>query len=323
MADATRRELLKSAVFAGAAGLLVPAAFARQDTPAASARRRALRLAHLTDTHIQPELRADEGVRACLKHVQSLPDAPQLVLTGGDLIMDGFAATRDRTKLQWELWLKVLKGECALPVEHCLGNHDIWGWHKGKAGATGSEPDYGKKWAVETLGLPGPYRSFDRAGWHFIVLDSVASDGADGYIGRLDDEQFDWLRADLQKTPPATPVLVVSHIPILTATVFYAGRDEEPKDGWELGRGIMHVDMRRIVSLFRKHPNVKLCLSGHIHQLDRIEYQGVTYICDGAVSGRWWKGEHVGCPEGYGVVDLFDDGSFEHRYTRYGWKAEA
>jgi len=71
----TRRDLLKwSGLAMGAA--LIPnalrpsAAFAE----ATAQRKRSIRLAHLTDMHIQPEKAAGEGVAACLQHVQGLAD---------------------------------------------------------------------------------------------------------------------------------------------------------------------------------------------------------------------------------------------------------
>ncbi len=82
----------------------------------------------------------------------------------------------------------------------------------------------------------------------------------------------------------------------------------------------MHIDARRIKDLFLKHPNVRLCLSGHIHLVDRVEYLGVTYLCNGAVSGGWWKGANQECNPGYGLVDLYDDGTFENRYVEFPWK---
>jgi 3',5'-cyclic-AMP phosphodiesterase len=48
-----------------------------------SSAKRVLRIAHLTDVHVQPEKRAGEGLAACLNHVQQLPDKPDLILTGG------------------------------------------------------------------------------------------------------------------------------------------------------------------------------------------------------------------------------------------------
>ena len=43
----------------------------------------------------------------------------------------------------------------------------------------------------------------------------------------------------------------------------------------------------------------------------------------GAVSGAWWKGPKDRCAEGYGLFDLFDDGTFKHQYVPYGWQAQA
>ena len=83
----------------------------------------------------------------------------------------------------------------------------------------------------------------------------------------------------------------------------------------------MHSDAGRLRRLFLNHPRVKVCVSGHIHQVDRVKFTGVTYICDGAVSARWWKGRNAECDEGYGVIDLNPDGTFAHEYVTYGWKA--
>ena len=55
--------------------------------------------------------------------------------------------------------------------------------------------------------------------------------------------------------------------------------------------------------LFKKHGNVKLCLSGHMHLNDRCDVDGVSYICDGAVSGAKWKGSKRQTAEGYGLID--------------------
>jgi 3',5'-cyclic AMP phosphodiesterase CpdA len=323
----TRREVLKTTGLAAATALLggrLLPALAR-DEPTALAdppRKPVLRIAHLTDIHAQPERRAPEGLTACLRHVQCQPDKPDLVLTGGDLVMDSFDAGFDRTKLQWEVFKRVFKEECSLPVEHCLGNHDIWGFNKKKSGARGDEPQFGKKYALELLGLENPYRSFDRAGWHFIVLDSVLPQG-DGYIGKLDEAQMDWLRADLGSVPATTPVLVVSHIPIFAACVLDDTDGVAEKDGgWRVPESLMLVNSRKIRALFAECANVRLCLSGHIHLADRVEYNGVGYVCDGAVCGAWWRGPQHECREGYGRIDLYADGTWNHSYTTYDWHAE-
>jgi len=315
----SRRGLMRTAVAGAAAGALpVPTARAAVPTPARSAKR-VLRIAHLTDIHVQPERKGGEGMAACLHHVQSLRDRPDVIFTGGDLVMDSSGADEARTRLQWDLFQRVLKAENGLPVEHCIGNHDVWGIHKKDSKTTGSEPLYGKKWALEVCGLETRYRSFERAGWHFIVLDSTFVT-ENGYKGRLDEEQFEWLADDLKRTDPALPVLVLSHIPILSASAYFDG-DAEKSGDWVVPGAWMHIDARRIKDLFVKHPNVKLCLSGHIHLVDRVDYLGVTYLCNGAVCGGWWKGLYQECDAGYAVVDLYADGGFESQYVTYGWKA--
>jgi len=278
----------------------------------------ALRIAHLTDTHIQPELKAGEGVVACLRHVRAQAEKPDLVLLGGDLVMDSFESDDARTRTQWDLFTRVFKDECAIPVEACLGNHDIWGINKTKSKTTGSEPGWGKKRAMDLLGLSKPYRSFDRAGWHFVVLDSVMPKG-ESYIGQLDSQQWEWLEGDLKAT--RLPTLVLSHIPIVTATQLMNTKPDAAGKR-TLNDSLMMTETPRFAALFLQHPHVKVCLSGHIHEVDRVEFQGVTYLCNGAVSANWWKGRHKQCDEGYAILDLFDDGNFENRYVKYGLKAE-
>jgi 3',5'-cyclic-AMP phosphodiesterase len=242
------------------------------------------------------------------------------VVTGGDLIMDSFGQPRERTKTQWDLYTNALKDHCGVPVEHCLGNHDIWGWDKKKSKTTGEEAEWGKKWACDLLGLPAPYRAFTKAGWRFVVLDSVQPHG-DGYLGGLDEAQTSWLEAELAANA-AMPTLIVSHVPIVSAVACLG--DGEFKEGmFTLTGGNVFMDQKKMHTLLRKNPQVKACISGHIHQVEDLMVEGVRYICDGAVSGSWWQGEKDRCKEGYGLFDLYDDGRVDWRYETYGWKAEA
>ncbi len=316
----SRREALKIAglTAAGMTGI-ESVARAQQSTPKPTSRR-SLRVAHLTDVHVQPERRASDGMIACLHHVQSLKDKPDLILTGGDSVFDSFEADDARAKLQWNLWTAALRNENAIPVRSVIGNHDIWGGNKAKSGTTGNETNYGKMRAVDMLNLSERYYAFDQGGWRFVMLDSVQPDGKDGYLAFLDEAQFDWLTATLRDTPVSMPVLVVSHVPIISLTPMLWAKQEQNQ--YRINMSLLHNDCVRIKDLFAGHPNVKLCLSGHVHLVDRCDYNGVTYLCNGAVCGNWWKGRHKDCDEGYGVIDLFDDGTFAHEYVQYGWKAE-
>ena len=309
---------------AGVLGALAASALpTRADTPATvpavGSRKRVLRVAHVTDIHVQPELRAAEGLAACLRHLQGQKDPPQLVLNTGDCIMDAMKRDRTRTELQWQVWNSVWRAECSLPVKHAIGNHDIWGWNKRRSGTTGEEAGWGKKRALDALGLSRSYHSFDQACWHFVALDSVQP-FEDGYQARLDEEQFAWLEADLAQTPKTTPVLVMSHIPIFTIAPLMDPKADDGSGIRQFGRAAMHTDNRRIKELFKRHPNVKTCISGHIHLLDRVDYNGVSYLCNGAVSGNWWKGSRFDeCEPGYTLIDLYEDGTVERHYVTYGW----
>ncbi len=309
-----RRKFLRTAATTAFGATALASLTTPSCAPAKPQRRRVLRLAHLTDIHVQPELNAAAGMARALQHAQNLQDKPDLIFNGGDAIMDALGADKARTQTQWQLWQSVLRNECSLPIVHCIGNHDVWGW-KATGAALASDQLYGKPWALQEFGLTTRYYSFDRAGWHFIVLDSTHYKPG-GYIAKLDEEQFEWLQDDLNTTPGATPICVLSHIPIMCFCAFFDGDNEESGD-WKVPGAWMHIDARRIKDVFKQHSNVKLCLSGHIHLQDEVEYLGIKYLCNGAVSGNWWEGAYQEFPPAYVVVDLFDDGSSESEYIPY------
>jgi Icc protein len=282
---------------------------------AAVKRRRVLRIAHITDIHVMPERSAALGMERCLEHAQG--QNADIIFMGGDMVMDTLMADKDRVKAQWDVYKNVLRANRAVPVVHALGNHDIWGW--GDKQRLGSEAGFGKAYAMDRLHMSRPYSSFDRAGWHFVVLDSIHESRMNGYFAGLGRAQFEWLADDLKSVPKDRPVLVMSHVPIISAAAFFHGQNERTGN-WHVPGAWMHVDARLIKDLFAQHPNVKTCISGHIHLNDKIEYQGVEYIGTGAGCAAWWGGPFQGVGNGYSIVDLFNDGSVENRYVEYGWK---
>ncbi len=301
----SRRQLLTASATLVAAGSVPDSASGRTRSGEA---RRVLRIGHLTDVHVQPERAAREGFAAALHHLQNQTDKPDLVLFGGDNVMNvDKPEEAERAGVQLSLWKSTLKNELDLPYHVCIGNHDV----------LRMDPVDGKQWAVDVYELPGRYYQYDQAGWRFIVLDSTRP-GHGGYKGGLDDEQLEWLTGVLQATPATMPVLLLSHIPVLAACAYFDGENEETGD-WVVPGAWMHLDARRIKDLFAQHPNVKLCLSGHIHLVDQVLYNSTWYCCNGAVSGGWWKGPNQECQTGYGLVDLYDDGSFRNQYVTFPW----
>jgi 3',5'-cyclic-AMP phosphodiesterase len=311
-----RRSFLQNASL-GALGFAVTPCIAS----ASSSRRRVLRAAHLTDIHVGPEKGAPVGMANALRHVQSLADPPDIILFGGDCIGDALYTPMEHVLPQWDIWDRVLKAEVKLPSYQCLGNHDIYGWMQRHRPGIEQDPAYGKPLALERLGLERGYYSFDRAGWHFVVLDSMQYHANNwGFVGLLDEPQFQWLEQDLVATPAATPVCVLSHMPILSAAAFFDSK-LDPERNWSVPGASMHIDALRLKDLFFRHPNVKVCLSGHLHLIDDVTYLGVRYLCNGAVCGGWWKGKHQEFDPAYAVLDFYDDGHVDNTIFTYDPRA--
>jgi 3',5'-cyclic-AMP phosphodiesterase len=271
-----------------------------------------LRIAHITDTHIQPHIGAARGFAKCLHHIQNLPNKIDFIINGGDVIMGSKSASDSSIEKQWKLYDSVLKSENNIPIYNCIGNHDI---HRNIVNPRTFLCD--KKAALEKLSLPRSYYSVDMETWKIIVLDSLHKTESDkGYLGKIDEEQLDWLKRELRTTPDSTHILVVSHIPIVSACVFFDGKNFK-NGNWEVPGSWMHSDAEVLTDLFTKHTNVKLAISGHIHLSDKIEYNTVTYCCNGAVSGNWWMGSYKHTKPGYAMLDLHADGSFQNNYIPY------
>lgn len=313
-----RRELLKgfgftagSVAATGLGALATPGAATPQSgdsttATAAAKRKKALRIAHITDVHIRPEYDAPNRFRKCMEEIKK--HKIDFFLNGGDTIYaaDYGHITRERVNEQWAIWQQLRSELSQYEVHSCLGNHDMW-W----AAPDKSDAMYGKDHVVKQLGTPGRYYSFDKKGWHFVILDSN-----NAKAGSLDEAQRTWLEADLQQLAPGTPVLMLSHYPLLAACT-------------NLDGGGMHTDYKYLVDLFYKHKDkVKACVSGHIHLQDRVAYNGVQYFCNGALSGFWWeegdKNSAGKCwyhqtPPGYAIIDLYEDGTVENQYIPHSF----
>jgi 3',5'-cyclic-AMP phosphodiesterase len=269
----------------------------------------------LTDVHIKPDETAIAGMRKAFRHVNTLERKPDFLINGGDAIMDALAADKEKTKTQWELWQKILAEENKLPIYHVIGNHDVWGWQVADESIK-TDPLYDKAWAVQQHGMPNRFYSFNKQNWKFIVLDSTRHNGG-GYIARLDEEQMAWLEKELRTTSSDQHVCVVSHIPIVSYCAALFFDDHLPNGDWKLSRALLHVDARKITQLFSEFNNIRCCLSGHIHLQDKVEYKGISYFCNGAVSGNWWKGSFKGFEPAYAVFQLGKDGSVVRNFHVY------
>jgi 3',5'-cyclic AMP phosphodiesterase CpdA len=266
------------------------------------------RLVHFTDTHIQKELRADEGVSKCFGQIARL--RPDFCLAGGDLVFDVLETDKPRAKKLFDLYAEAVKRlDC--PIHSCPGNHDTFGVF-GKSGVSTNDPDYGKKMFEDRIGPL--YTSFNHKSWHFITLDTVFIDGRK-YKGFVGEAQMSWLKSDLQQNGPSTPVVIMCHIPLATAAL-------QLVPGWAgSGNEIVVENSAEVVALLEKFP-VKLVLQGHTHINERVHWKGIDFITTGAVCGNWWKGPRLGFAEGYAVLDFAGD-KVSWRFETYGWRSPA
>ena len=184
--------------------------------------------------------------------------------------------------------------DLGLKVHHTLGNHDILGIYPA-SGVGPADPLYGKKMFAARFGPT--FYTFDHKGVHFIVLDSVGITPDHHYEARIDQDQLDWLAADLAALRPGTPIVVSTHIPLVSAWQDYRPHDPKfpPYPGFVNGPAVL--------KLLDGH-NVLAVLQGHTHINETVTWRGIPFITSGAVSGNWWHGPRWGVPEGFTVVSI-------------------
>ncbi|MEO1012472.1 MAG: metallophosphoesterase [Bacteroidota bacterium] len=272
-----------------------------------------LRFLQFTDTHVLEDKDSPKHMELFLEKAREVIPEPDVIFHTGDVIMDALEI-QDRNKVshQWKLWHSLKK---ALPgkVHYAIGNHDIWG------GGPRSDAMYGKKWALEEMELQHRFYSFNRGPWKFVVLDSTQTKGDTWYTAFIDDVQKEWLIDELDNTDPQTNVMIVSHIPILSTSIFDWAKSENGL--WSVSGGLMHSDSHDVRAILRNYPQVRLCISGHLHLLDKMSYDGIDYLGSGAVSGSWWRSETFhGTQCGFSVFDLYPDGSYKRTYYEYEWQ---
>ncbi len=295
-----RRELITKTGLASAGAMLIPGVLDAAPKPGKKSKK-SLRIAHITDVHIRPEHNAPTRFRKCLQDI--IGHRVDFFLNGGDTIYaaDYSHIKRERVDEQWTIWQELRKEITQYEIHSCLGNHDMW-W----AAPAKNDPMYGKDYAVKQLEIPGRYYSFNKKGWHFVILDSNNKNA-----GSLDEEQRKWLQSDLAELHPGSNVLFMSHYPILGVN------------------GGTHSDRDYMTDLFYQHKDKKItCVSGHIHLLDYVVYNNVQYFCNGAMSGFWWEdGDEESAekywvketPPGYAILDLYEDGTIENTYHPHNY----
>jgi predicted phosphodiesterase len=298
----------------GAAGLLAAAPRVPRAVPRPHER---FSFLFITDTHLEPELNAAAGCAQCFRRARSIP--ADFVVQGGDHVFDALGVGRPRASQLIDLYTRT-EQDLGRQVHHTIGNHDCFGVLPA-SGVASSDPLYGKKF-FETHFGPLHY-TFDHRGVHFVVLDSIGfttnpKDGTHDYEGRIDGAQLAWLAGDLNGLRAGTPIVVVTHIPLVTAFTSYV--TDDPLHPIPPHKTSV-ANAPDVLALLHGH-NVLGVLQGHTHINETVWWQGVPFITSGAVSGNWWHGTRLGTPEGFSVIEVADN-RLNVRYETYGFHSVA
>ena len=249
--------------------------------------------AFFTDIHLNKgDNNCFQGLEKAISSAKTL-DA-DFILTGGDNV-DIDVLGKDATTAHW-LYNEYseLIANAGIDYYVTIGNHDRF------YGCDKSDPLF-ERGLFEKY-ISKSYYSFDHKGWHFIVLNTSNS--------IVDEEQKQWLAADLAHIASETPVIISTHVPFLS--VYYPALDgrytstdtfKNFKEIWDMFEG----------------KNLKLVLQGHMHLYEEIKVKGVQFITAGAVSASWWGGDYHGTEEGYLKVSI-DGDDFDWEYVDYGWE---
>lgn len=276
---------------------------------AAAAPTGTLKVVFFTDIHARTEWNTPDAMLQAAEAITA--QQADLVICGGDMITDGYDATAAAVAPRWEAYCAMQERIRPAPVA-VVGNHDLVGVEP----ADGSPPAADPRAEVRArLGLDRTYRSFDLNGYHFILLDSIEITRDERkYRGFIGPEQMDWLKADLANVAADTPIVVVTHIPLLTGFYQMTGGIETPVPA---NRGV--VNNLDVLAAFANH-RLLAVLQGHLHVNELMRWRNTTFITGGAVCGKWWRGSWQGTAEGFGVLTLHPD-RVDWDYRTYGWKA--
>ncbi len=225
---------------------------------------------HASDTHVSP------ATLARTQRLRALADsiAPDVVLITGDLVRDALRVPEAEATGYYDLFIRE-RNAFANPVYTVPGNHENFGIERDTSHVPATHPLYGRAMYRHYLGPD--YYSFTRGGVHFIGLNTVDIDDQ-RYYGHVDSVQVAWLARDLALVPPGMPVVTFDHIPFVSTFEGLGGySDRPPAPSLITVRGktaYRHVvsNTAEVLSILRRHNHV-LALGGHIHAVERIQYE--------------------------------------------------
>ena len=310
----------RAAILTGGLTAGIRFAGARTQEPPAAGQ---CRFVFATDSHlmVNNKLRSEDGLVAAISAIEYVTPKPDFILFGGDLTHESPELEIPAAEELIARFLKIWRDQTGLPTYFTFGNHDLVGTKNSTVDR--ADPRFGKGLFKIKLSLDRDFYTFRRNGWRFIVLDNVVPEPDGSYIGEYAQEQLAFLRDELT-ADPGTPTILCGHIPSVSVlpNLTVIGETKDSGTNIETPASLVAHNTAKLHSIIADtKANVKAVFAGHLHHLEQIQVDGISYITSGAICGNWWKGEQNGCPEGFLVVDLSGEGNVLANYHSFGWKA--
>lgn len=221
-----------------------------------------LTIALVTDLHFGPEARFAGKLRKLTAHAGDLTRAfvarmndvvhPDLVVNLGDDIED---ESREADRARYAECVGLLRG-CRAELVNVAGNHDVVHLDKDELLSIWGRAPGGEL-----------YASFDRAGWHFVVLHTRERKDHDVSLG---EEQLAWVAEDLKAHPG--PTIVLMH---------HSAADQD-LTGNRWFEGSPHIclvrERRKLRALLEAHGEVRAVFNGHLHWNHLDVIAGIPYV---------------------------------------------
>jgi 3',5'-cyclic AMP phosphodiesterase CpdA len=304
----TRRGFLAK-LFAGLA-LLAGGCSRKLMWPVSGSDSGTVRLVFYTDVHARTEWETPKAMSLAANTINA--KKADVVIAGGDLITDGFDSTAAKVAPRWDAYMKMQRAIHA-DVYPTIGNHDLVGADPKDGSSAARDP---RAVYLAKMGLHRTYYSFNAVGYHFVILDSIEVTGDEyRYRGFIWPEELEWLKRDLANVRPGTPIVIVTHMPLLTS--FYSATKGST---YTAEKNRVVVNNYEVLKIIENH-NVVLVLQGHLHVKELIKWQNKTFIIGGAICGKWWRGHYFGTEEGLNLISLRGN-RVEWEYIDYGWTAK-
>ena len=168
------------------------------------------RFAFFTDIHLNNGGgQSHKGFQKAINHATK--KKIDFILTGGDIVdVDVLDESRRNEALTLYSDFKKRLSASGKPFHITIGNNDRF-WAKAGSNVTLNDDGMFKKFFERS------YYSFEHKGWKFFVLNSVQSQ--DGVYPVINKRQVDWLKSELNNTLKNTPIIISTHVPLLS--VYY------------------------------------------------------------------------------------------------------